>query len=202
MSTYFRHTQRLRFKKFLEAFEIITKRTLDLNQMDNTDPNKFYLAFIKELKLEGKDISDLTPAEITQLLLVFQGQFPSIPRECTISLPSTMPEGLASTINVTNVLNHQKNILPEFNSENNLENQQNISIYPNPTKAAFTLELKTDLEQSGTMFVFNANGQLVKQGIINHSKQEWSTNDLPSGVYYIQVNIENKIFKDKLVVIK
>lgn len=70
------------------------------------------------------------------------------------------------------------------------------------TKTTEAISKFSDGSGKGTLFVFNANGQLVKQGIINHSKQEWSTNDLPSGVYYIQVNIENKIFKDKLVVIK
>ena len=60
----------------------------------------------------------------------------------------------------------------------------------------------SDGSGKGTLFVFNANSQLVKQGILRNNKQEWSTTDLPSGVYHIFVTIENQIFKEKLVIIQ
>ena len=70
------------------------------------------------------------------------------------------------------------------------------------TKTTEAISKFSDGSGKGTLSVFNANSQLVKQGILRNNKQEWSTTDLPPGVYYIQVTIENKIFKDKLVVIQ
>lgn len=70
------------------------------------------------------------------------------------------------------------------------------------TKTTEAISKFSDGSGKGTLSVFNANGQLVKQGIIQNDKQEWSTTDLPSGVYYIFVTIENQIFKEKLVIVQ
>ena len=199
MSTYFRHTQRLRFKKFLEAFEIITKRTLDLNQMDNEDPNKFYLALIKELKGEGKDLVDLTTTELTQLIQSIEGQFPSIPRECTTTI-LTDHEFNGLSVNENSIFTQKQEYKLARVKEEILSSK--ISIYPNPTRSFFTIEIKGQMQQDGLLSVFNANGQLVEKGMITSTKQEWATNNLPSGVYTVIVTIDQAIFKEKLVVIR
>ena len=174
-----------------------------ISLMDSADPNKAYLEQILQIRLQGSDITELSESELMALIQTIEGQFPSIPRKClSVPEPSTGLEGLQSPIEVVSVLENNSDISPILNTSNKEIISTTIQLYPNPTRDAFTLELPNGLEQKGTLSVFNANGQLVKQGIIQNDKQEWSTTDLPSGVYYIFVTIENQIFKEKLVIIQ
>ena len=70
------------------------------------------------------------------------------------------------------------------------------------TKTTEAISKFSDGSGKGTLSVFNANGQLVKQGVLIEPKQEFSISNLPSGVYYVFLTINNQIFKKKLVIIQ
>ncbi len=75
-----------------------------------------------------------------------------------------------------------------------------INIYPNPFSTQTTL--RTDgLLKNATLTVYNSFGQTVKQ-IKNISGQTVTLfrDNFPSGLYFLRVTEENKIYTDKLVI--
>lgn len=82
-----------------------------------------------------------------------------------------------------------------------LESNDGIVIYPNPFSAHTTLKAVSPFNNA-TLIVYNSFGQEVKQ-LNNISGQSITLhrNDLPSGLYFIRVMQDNKIFvTDKLVI--
>jgi len=64
---------------------------------------------------------------------------------------------------------------------------QKNSLYPNPVKAGNSVLIKT--YNTAVPRVYNAIGQSIKVNLIqNQEGFVLSTNDLPSGIYSIQVN--------------
>lgn len=84
-------------------------------------------------------------------------------------------------------------------STNDVE-PQSINIYPNPV----TDELNLDLDIPGTYsYVIKSTiGQIVASGKINDSDTSLSTNGIPSGTYFIELNNGEVFYSQKFVVTK
>jgi len=80
-------------------------------------------------------------------------------------------------------------------------NENNISVYPNPFSSLTTLQ--TDiLLKNATLTVYNCFGQAVKSLVISHSPLVIERDNLPSGLYFIHLTQDNKTFAtDKLVIV-
>ena len=74
-------------------------------------------------------------------------------------------------------------------------------IYPNPISSTATIHFDIPLHNA-KLYIYNAYGQIVKQ-IINISGQEvqLSRNNLPGGIYFLQLTEKNKIIANKKLVI-
>jgi hypothetical protein len=74
-----------------------------------------------------------------------------------------------------------------------------FSIYPNPNSGTFVIESKT----GGLYSLVNSLGQEVKSFYLNaENKNTVSLEDIKAGVYYIFELNNNKMFKQKVVIIK
>ena len=92
------------------------------------------------------------------------------------------------------------NVIYEGLNEINSENK--INCYPNPFSTQTTLQTDKFFKEA-TISVYNSFGQIVKQ-IKNISGQTITLqrDNLPSGLYFLQLTQDNKIFAtDKLVII-
>lgn len=68
------------------------------------------------------------------------------------------------------------------------ENNQNITIYPNPSTDYLTLE-KEELHLEGNYKIFNISGVIIQEGVIpNNAQQNIDIHALPKGIYFIQIN--------------
>lgn len=71
---------------------------------------------------------------------------------------------------------------------NTFENNQSITIYPNPATDYLTLE-KEELHLEGNYKIFNISGVLIQEGVIpNNAQQNIDIQALPKGIYFIQIN--------------
>jgi len=71
--------------------------------------------------------------------------------------------------------------------------QNDLTIFPNPVKDQFTITYPTDYP-SGNIDLFTINGQLIKS--YNKLEMTIDINELPAGVYMLQLNLaEETIFK-------
>ena len=87
----------------------------------------------------------------------------------------------------------------EHATTNEIYNDSNINVYPNPTKGEINIEHKNDFE--GTIIITNQLGQVVKELTSENKNTTFNlTEDLPSGIYHLYIfNKDEKIFSTKLV---
>ena len=85
----------------------------------------------------------------------------------------------------------------EINSHvNDLENELNFIVYPNPTKSATKVGVKSKISGEGKIEIISAFGQLVYEEkiLLNASIDniwEINTSKFPAGLYYIKINVDN-----------
>jgi len=93
--------------------------------------------------------------------------------------------------------------LPCYLSSNySIDNSQNfdVNIYPNPFSSNTTIEINKNFK-NGSFVLFNSFGQKVKQ-VENISESSININrgNLPSGMYFIRLTIDNKTITEKLII--
>jgi subtilisin family serine protease/PKD repeat protein len=79
---------------------------------------------------------------------------------------------------------------------------QNIKIYPNPTNDILNIELNLDKKSTVQFQLFDAVGQLIlnqKTTDYNNQKTTLNLTDLPSGIYFLQIRIDEKVMTKKVI---
>lgn len=89
---------------------------------------------------------------------------------------------------------------------NEFENSLELQLYPNPTNAATNIEYKTPLNSTTNILVYDITGRLVENsGLINNTNElcKYTINKnahLKSGLYFINLTVNNKTITKKLVI--
>jgi hypothetical protein len=64
----------------------------------------------------------------------------------------------------------------------------NFTIYPNPTSANFTLEVKGEIPAQTLVEIYNMRGERMLTAQMTSEKQHaFATGDLPAGVYFVKI---------------
>ncbi len=74
----------------------------------------------------------------------------------------------------------------------------NIQITPNPASAFFTIKKENTANISATLF--NPNGKLIDNKLINTQYYDWPIEHLSNGTYFLQIATEGKILHQKIVI--
>ena len=77
-------------------------------------------------------------------------------------------------------------------------NQDEILIFPNPLTDFTTIFLNTEIQNK--IQLLDINGRLVKEAIIQSYSYKLSKNNLNSGIYLLQIQNKNGIFRKKLII--
>lgn len=127
----------------------------------------------------------------------------------------TVPNGLGNSSNARIMIKAVDNVFLNVNttnftinsnlSTNELEKEDGLKIYPNPSKGIFTIE--SDSKTNISYTVFAMDGKLVnpkKEVSRNGGKilEKVNLSDLPSGVYIIQVDKDDQKISKKLLINK
>ena len=80
---------------------------------------------------------------------------------------------------------------------------QYISIYPNPTSGSFIVELPVDVND-GEIYVTDITGKIITKGLMNKggNKVVFTLPDVASGTYFVKVESDGIIYREKITVIK
>jgi hypothetical protein len=94
--------------------------------------------------------------------------------------------------------------ITEFKSESlGVVNQQfseiTVNIVPNPARDAFYLNINTEIADACELNIFNIKGQLVKELSIKESSTKVNIENLPEGVYIINVKISEVSITRRLI---
>lgn len=76
-------------------------------------------------------------------------------------------------------------------------NQVNATVYPNPTKGSFTVELETAV--SGQAVIYNVFGQAIKTVQLNNQTNQISLEEFANGTYYIQIVSGNTVENQTII---
>jgi len=88
----------------------------------------------------------------------------------------------------------------DVTSVNDINENNFISIYPNPSNGTFNIRFK-NTEEEVTVFVSDMTGKILYSEVLNTSeKQILRLNSFAKGVYFIKFNISGKIVVSKLIV--
>lgn len=78
-----------------------------------------------------------------------------------------------------------------------------VEVYPNPVSEAFTVTVNSDASETGTLSIFNINGQLVHRQPLSLSEglQQYviQRSDLSAGIYYMQVQTTRHTHNEQIV---
>ena len=94
-------------------------------------------------------------------------------------------------------MSNSTDILFIYNNTNNIENQ--LKIYPNPTNGQ--LNIKTD-DDFKIIKLFNNLGKVVlnkKSDTYNNKNLNLDLSSLKNGIYYLQIETKNEIFKQSII---
>jgi len=88
----------------------------------------------------------------------------------------------------------------EFVSSLSIEElaNHNISIFPNPVKGNFKIQLN-DNNEVKALRILDVNGRLVKQMFSNLSSNEYNISSLKSGIYFLIIETDKLQYQKKLI---
>mgnify|MGYP000633628282 FL=1 len=79
----------------------------------------------------------------------------------------------------------------------------NLSVFPNPTHHALTLNIQSQWEDQTGLQILDANGKVVRQLPIEiyqgQNTFELQLPDLPSGIYFLQIDGSKLRLQDKFI---
>jgi hypothetical protein len=85
-----------------------------------------------------------------------------------------------------------------FVGTNQLSTNSNWLVYPNPAKEFITIKSPKE-ENTGQYKIYNLNGILLKEGILNNKESNITIKELPKGMYFIKLNINGELVTKKWI---
>ena len=76
---------------------------------------------------------------------------------------------------------------------------QNLLVYPNPSNGRVTLSIDKNFNQA-IVEVFNLHGKKVFNKLLYENYSSLDLQELPKGIYYLSVQIDNKYLNTKLII--
>jgi hypothetical protein len=105
-------------------------------------------------------------------------------------LPEFADQGLSGIITFSNTTSISVLDKEKFSAQ----------IYPNPSNGDFMLSIDQEGFKSCTLEIFRIDGQLLKVQNIEQSNTTIRANDLPSGVYLLNIQIDHQIINKRLII--
>jgi hypothetical protein len=98
-----------------------------------------------------------------------------------------------------------KNILTVFNSTTSLSNATKeevaLNIYPNPLESESILEFEYNSSKHYSLKIFDSYGNLLREQKVNSRKVKIVRDNLQTGIYLVQLNVNNlNVYIHKLIV--
>jgi uncharacterized repeat protein (TIGR03803 family) len=78
-----------------------------------------------------------------------------------------------------------------------IANNNSFIIYPNPNKGQFTIE---ETAANNELVITNILGELIYKTKTNSDKTEVSLNNVPGGIYFLQINTEKGSISKKILI--
>ena len=123
----------------------------------------------------------------------------------SVSYGLPMSEIYSLAINETNIFAGTwegvwKLPLLDITKVDNVNQNKDILIFPNPASDFFTLCVNDNSYLNMNLNIYNITGSLVKSEIFRDNKQEININDLNNGIYLVEIRSKGLIGRQKLII--
>ena len=189
---------------YILSCDIISFKGVELNQEIKLDWIVFCKQeadqFIVQRSIDGVSFTDA--ATVFGLSAVYEAQSYSV-----IDNIRTVTSDILYYRLITILKNGKRSISNVIRFYRRSLNETDVQVVPNPVRNNFQLSITTTTSSVAEILLFDGNGKNLKkhqerlQGGSYTFNYNW-THELPSGVYYLQVNIGSSNFKRKIYVIK
>jgi len=89
------------------------------------------------------------------------------------------------------------NVIAGFNS---VINNSEFKIYPSPASQFITISFRKFADEKVELKIFNMTGTSLRNQTINsESESIIDVKDFPSGIYYIEIKMQENLFRAKFV---
>jgi len=126
------------------------------------------------------------------------GQMITINQSGTYSVTVLVSGGCSFTDSIVVTVSPCTSVKPIF------ENQTFISLFPNPSRGKFTIDIQQLREPEANLNIYNINGVLIYKEKLNADEEKISKEihleKVPNGVYFIEVKSRSGVFRKKLVI--
>jgi hypothetical protein len=163
-----------------------------IQQSESEEGSSFVnlMNLLKEAKMGGRDINELTGEEVLQLNNLVQND---------TTMASYMAEGLLYQIYGYEYDHnpYEEELVGRFDLINTIEDEE-FKQFPNPAKESITFTSENESIQE--VKIYNMIGELVFQVGVNSKSTTIDTKTLASGIYYSKVYLESSTISRKFIV--
>jgi hypothetical protein len=107
-----------------------------------------------------------------------------------------------------NVVNWDTYFLDDFHlssstlSLNNILDNDNITIYPQPATNTLNIEMKGNINEVKELKLFDIKGSLLLSQLINQDNTSLDVSGFDSGVYFVKIQSDKTVFTQKIQITK
>ncbi len=176
-----------------EGKYIPLEEKLNIIQQSESEEGSSYVSLmnlLKEAQMGGRDINELTGEEVMQLNNLAQND---------TTTAGYMAEGLLYQIYGYDYDHNPFEIeLGNRLAQNEELINDDIQLYPNPAKESINITSKD--ENIKELKIYNMLGALVYSARVNEKTSTITIKNLPSGIYYAKLELENSTISRKFIV--
>jgi len=98
-----------------------------------------------------------------------------------------------------------KSLVIQTSTSQNFENNDAVSVYPNPSTNSFIIDINFVAEKPTKIFLYNAIGTAIKEiinGFVQSQLITVDVKDLPTGNYFIRIETDKQVYIKKIIILK
>jgi PKD repeat protein len=74
---------------------------------------------------------------------------------------------------------------------NDMVEPLHFAVYPNPVKSIMNIDMADGIKEEFTLKIYSIEGRLIQSNVINDRTTNWNLEELPQGVYIVEINDSN-----------
>lgn len=110
-----------------------------------------------------------------------------------------MTETYVGEITIEQGFLHAFDIRPEVTTNIKYESRPSVSVWPNPTKSYFQIQMDDDLADE--VLLVDNHGQVISIWKVTEQLQRFDISRFPSGQYYVLLRSQNSIHSSAIITI-
>jgi hypothetical protein len=84
--------------------------------------------------------------------------------------------------------------------QDQVQHNQEVLVYPNPSSGYFTIELQSDFKDQSELEILDFQGRVVRRSILNTKTTQIDASQWPGGLYFYRISYKEGELRGKVIV--